>query len=83
MLALAAVLAVAIAGSLAGNGTVKDSSATAATLTTGGNGTSTTFSGDIIDDGVLGLTGLRDGIAHGHHQAMRGLTRVHTSYAFA
>ncbi len=44
-------------GSLAGSGTVEDSSATAVTLTAGGNNTSTTFSGDIINDvGVLSLT---------------------------
>ena len=43
-------------GSLAGAGTVTNAGAAAAALTTGGNATSTTFSG-IIQDGV-GVTGL-------------------------
>jgi autotransporter-associated beta strand protein len=44
-------------GSLAGSGTVTNSSATAATLTAGGNNISTNFSGNLIDGtGALGLT---------------------------
>lgn len=51
-------------GSLSGEGTVENASATAATLTTGGLATSTTFSGVIQDGtggGVLSLTKLGAG----------------------
>ena len=43
-------------GSLAGAGTVGNTGAALAVLTTGGNNSSTTFSGSIVDDGPTGLT---------------------------
>jgi autotransporter-associated beta strand protein len=48
-------------GSLAGAGTVGNTGAAAATLTTGGDNTSTTFSGAIIDDAPTGLTKIGNG----------------------
>jgi autotransporter-associated beta strand protein len=51
-------------GSLTGAGTVNDNSATAATLTVGGDNTSTTFSGTIVNGstGALSLTKVGNGI---------------------
>jgi autotransporter-associated beta strand protein len=51
-------------GSLTGAGTANDNSATAATLTVGGDNTSTTFSGTIVNGstGALSLTKVGNGI---------------------
>ncbi len=48
-------------GSLAGSGIVQNNSATAATLTTGGNNTSTTFSGVMQDGGAGALSLVKTG----------------------